>query len=95
MAELIAACALATGSEVEVVPVPYDTAPSPIFPLVRAEPLWPTQQRSSARARAAGMPATPIAKTIADVLAWDRERGEPPLDSGFTPEQEAAVLAAL
>jgi 2'-hydroxyisoflavone reductase len=28
------------------------------------------------------------------VLAWDRERGEPPLDGGFTPEQEQAVLAA-
>ncbi len=31
--------------------------------------------------------------TIADVLAWDRARGEPPLEDGFTPEQEQAVLA--
>jgi len=31
------------------------------------------------RARAAGMPATPLAGTVADVLAWDRARGEPPL----------------
>ena len=29
----------------------------------------------------------------ADVLAWDRQRGEPPLDGGFTPEQEQTVLA--
>jgi 2'-hydroxyisoflavone reductase len=41
----------------------------------------------------AGVPATPLPVTIADVLAWDRERGEPPLDRGFTPEQQAQVLA--
>jgi len=79
------------GTTVEVVRVPADTAP-PLFPLVR--PVWATQRRSAARARAAGMPATPLAVTAADVLAWDRGRGEPPLTRGFTPEQEAAVLAA-
>jgi 2'-hydroxyisoflavone reductase len=31
--------------------------------------------------------------TAADVLAWDRERGEPPLRHGFTPEEEQALLA--
>ena len=40
------------------------------------------------------MPATPLEVTIADVLAWDRQRGEPPLSTGFTPEQERALLAA-
>ncbi len=39
------------------------------------------------------MPATPLRQTAADVLAWDRDRGEPPLARGFTPEQERAVLA--
>jgi 2'-hydroxyisoflavone reductase len=39
-------------------------------------------------------PATALEVTAADVLAWDRQRGEPPLDGGFTPEQEQAVLAA-
>jgi 2'-hydroxyisoflavone reductase len=39
------------------------------------------------------MPATPLPVTIADVLAWDRQRGQPPLGRGFTPEQEAEVLA--
>jgi 2'-hydroxyisoflavone reductase len=62
-----------------------------MFPLVKTD--WPTQQRSAARARAAGMPATPLAVTAADVLAWDRERGEPPLTRGFSPEAEQAVLA--
>ncbi len=41
------------------------------------------------------MPATPLDKTAADVLAWDRQRGEPPLDSGFTHEQEVALLARV
>ncbi|MFD8705270.1 NAD-dependent epimerase/dehydratase family protein [Kitasatospora sp. NPDC059648] len=90
---LITTCAEVAGSEIEIVPVPPETAP-PFFPLVRAEGFWAGQQRDPARARAAGLPATPLAVTAADVLAWDRGRGEPPLDHGFTPEQEARVLAA-
>ncbi|GAA2388386.1 NAD-dependent epimerase/dehydratase family protein [Nonomuraea africana] len=87
---LIETCARVAGTEVEIVPVSPDVLP-PLFPLVR--PNWPTQQRSSARARAAGMPATPLEVTAADVLAWDRERGEPPLQKGFSPEEEHALLA--
>ena len=41
------------------------------------------------------MPATALKVTAADVLAWDRQRGEPPLPDGFTPEQEQASLARL
>jgi len=40
------------------------------------------------------VPATPLAMTAADVLAWDRQRGEPPLTRGFSDAQEAAALAA-
>ena len=87
---LIETCAQAAGTQVEIVPVPADTAP-PFFPLVRS--YWPSQQRSPAKARAAGLPATPLRVTAADVLAWDRQRGGPPLDTGFSPEQEQAVLA--
>jgi nucleoside-diphosphate-sugar epimerase len=87
---LIETCARAAGTRVEVVRVPAGPATA-LFPLVRAN--WATQQRSPARARAAGMPATPLEVTAADVLAWDRQRGEPPLTRGFTPEQERAVLA--
>lgn len=87
---LIQTCARAAGTRVEIVPVPPETA-LPLFPLIRTD--WPSQQRSPARARAAGMPATPLAVTAADVLAWDRRRGEPRLARGFTPEQEQAVLA--
>lgn len=89
---LIRACGRVAGTQVEIVPVPPETGPWP-FPLVKTD--WPSQQRSTARARAAGMPATPLEVTAADVLAWDRERGEPPLARGFTPEQEQAVLAEL
>ncbi len=70
MAELIATCARVAGTEVEVVPVP----PAP-GPLIWPEPMWHTLRRSAARARAAGMPATALAVTAADVLAWDRARG--------------------
>jgi nucleoside-diphosphate-sugar epimerase len=91
MGGLIQTCARAAGTQVEVVPVPPEAAP-PMFPLIRAN--WPSQQRSPARARAAGLPATPLEVTAADVLAWDRQRGEPPLAGGFTPEQEREVLAA-
>ena len=89
---VVETCARAAGTEVDIVPVPLELAP-PFFPLVRTD--WPSQQRSPARARAAGMPATALEVTAADVPAWDRQRGEPPLDGGFTPEQEQALLAAL
>jgi 2'-hydroxyisoflavone reductase len=68
---------------------------SPFFPLIRPESVWSTQQRSPARARAAGMPATPLAVTAADVLAWDRERGEPALGDGLSPEEEAKLFAGM
>jgi 2'-hydroxyisoflavone reductase len=88
---LIETCARAAGTQVETVQVmPAGQAPF-LFPLIRTD--WPSQQRSAARARAAGMPATPLEVTAADTLAWDRGRGEPPLARGYTPEQEAAVLA--
>jgi 2'-hydroxyisoflavone reductase len=92
LAGLITTCARVAGSEVEIVPVPADAVP-PLFPLVR--PVWSTQQRSAARARAAGLPATPLAVTAADVLAWDRTRGEPPLRHGLSPADEEALLAAV
>ncbi len=64
---LIETCARAAGTQVEVVPVPAETAPPPFFPLIKAD--WPAQQRSPARARAAG-PAP----------AGDRGRGPAPAD---------------
>jgi 2'-hydroxyisoflavone reductase len=88
---LIRTCARVAGTRVEVVPVPSEGVQR-FFPLVRSD--WPSQQRSAARARAAGLPATPLEVTAADVLAWDRARGLPPLANGFSPEQEEAALRA-
>jgi 2'-hydroxyisoflavone reductase len=86
--ELVEACA--GDVPVEVVPVPEG---EPGFPLVLPDPSWDVMfRRSAAAAHAAGMPATPLAQTAADTLAWDRERGEPPLLVGLTPEQEQALL---
>ncbi|MFE0374120.1 NAD-dependent epimerase/dehydratase family protein [Streptomyces inhibens] len=87
---LIETCARVAGSQVELVRVSAEGMP-PMFPLVR--PNWPTQQRNPARARAAGLPATPLEVTAAGVLAWDRERGEPPMECGYSPEEERALLA--
>ncbi|MFE9422374.1 NAD-dependent epimerase/dehydratase family protein [Kitasatospora sp. NPDC006697] len=92
ISELITTCAQVAGTEVEIVPVPA-APPTAFFPLIQPDPLWPTQQRSSARARAVGLTSTPLAATIADVLTWDRERGEPPLDHGLSPAEEAALIA--
>ncbi|MFF9478684.1 NAD-dependent epimerase/dehydratase family protein [Streptomyces sp. NPDC014733] len=92
LAGLIRTCARVAGSSVDLVPVPADAVSRPL-PLIRPAPMWPTQQRDPARARAAGMPATPLETTLADVLAWDRERGAPPLDHGLTPQEEARLLA--
>jgi len=92
LGDLIHTCARVAGREVELVPVPL-SAVAPLFPLVRPPELWHTQQRDPARARAAGMPATPLPVTVADVLAWDRERGEPPLAYELSPAQESALFA--
>lgn len=89
---LIRTCARTAGREVEIVPVDPGSVAG-FFPLVRPPAQWAAQQRDPGRARAAGLPATPVETTVTDVRAWDRERGEPPLTDGFTPEQESAVLA--
>lgn len=86
---LVEACATAAGTSVELVPV----EPIPGFPLVLPDPGWDVMfRRSAARAHDAGMPSTPLTTTAADVLAWDRERGTPPLSVGLTAEREAELL---
>ena len=91
LAELVTACAAAAGTEVEVVPV--DPA-AVTLPLVLGDPSWDVMfRRSRAAADAAGLPATPLTTTAAAVLAWDRERGEPPLEVELSPEREAELVA--
>lgn len=48
---------------------------------------------SSARAVAAGLETRPLIDTVADVLAWDLDRGAPPLKAGLSSEREGELLA--
>ncbi|MGW6282800.1 NAD-dependent epimerase/dehydratase family protein [Kribbella sp. NPDC055071] len=94
IAELIETAAELSGTTVELVQVPRDAAPAR-FPLMEPEPEWGERRRDPAKARAAGMSVTPFRQTVADLLAWDQDRGTPELDFGFTPEQEADLLASI
>ncbi|MFE5549842.1 NAD-dependent epimerase/dehydratase family protein [Streptomyces sp. NPDC056534] len=93
LASLIEACAQAAGTTVEIVPVTAGPH-TPHLPLIASSPdghkLF---QTSSTRARRSGLPATPLAETAAKVLAWDHQRGQPPLSQGITPEQETELLS--
>jgi 2'-hydroxyisoflavone reductase len=92
LAGVVAACAEAAGTSVDVVVVD-PSAVEPPLPLVLPDAGHDVLfRRSAARARAAGLTATPLVQTAADVLAWDRGRGEPPLSVGITEEQESRLL---
>ena len=92
LAGLVQACARAAGTSVEVVPVDPDGAALPL--VITDQAWWPFMRRSAARARVVGLTATPLEQTAAAVLAWDRERGEPPLAVELSAEREAELLAA-
>jgi 2'-hydroxyisoflavone reductase len=62
--EVLTTCAAAAGTSIEIVPVPARRAP-----LLQPERPWATRQRSNAKARAAGMPVTPLLVTATDILA--------------------------
>ena len=88
LGELVQVCAQAAGTTVDLVPVPVEPGP-----LVLTDPAMdPLFRRSASAARAVGLGATPLATTAADVLAWDRGRGEPALSEGLSPEREAELL---
>ena len=95
LVDLADTCATAAGVALDLVPLtprPGD----PGLPLTLPDPaLDVVFRRDPAAARAAGLPATPLAGTAAAVLEWDRGRGEPPLAVGPSPEQEAALLARV
>jgi 2'-hydroxyisoflavone reductase len=62
-------------------------------PLLLPDEAWEVLLQISAEAAyTAGMSRTPLAETIADTRAWDQRRGEPPLGSWMSDEQEAALL---
>jgi 2'-hydroxyisoflavone reductase len=49
----------------------------------------------TSRAVAGGLTFRPLDETVADTLAWDRDRGLPPLQAGLDPAREATLLAEL
>ena len=64
------------------------------FPMWHAEhPGFHTYD--AGRALAAGLRVRPFAETVADTLAWDRDRGSPPLKAGLPAERERALLEEL
>jgi 2'-hydroxyisoflavone reductase len=44
------------------------------------------------KATAAGLRPRPFDETIADTIAWDRDRGLPPLEAGMSAERERELL---
>jgi 2'-hydroxyisoflavone reductase len=64
-------------------------------PLWIASPGWQAANRVPvAKAVAAGLTFRPLAETIADTIAWDKEREWPVADGvGLTPEREQELLA--
>jgi len=94
LAGMVEACARGTGASVDVVPVDPSLAGGPV-PLVLPDPRFDVgMRRDAGLARTVGLTATPLEQTAADVVAWDRERGEPALAVDLPAEAEAALLAA-
>ncbi|HWD78376.1 MAG TPA: NAD-dependent epimerase/dehydratase family protein [Kribbella sp.] len=90
--ELIRTAADLSGTTVDIVPVPFDAVP-PRFPLIDPESEWGERRRNPTKSRQAGMPVTPLRRTVQDVLTWDDARGNPDLKIGLTAEQEQELLA--
>ena len=59
------------------------------------EPEFPgVHTYDAAKAVAAGLHHRPLTETVADTLAWDRQRGLPDLSTGLSREKEAELLAS-
>jgi 2'-hydroxyisoflavone reductase len=61
-------------------------------------PMWEPQfpgvhTYDAAKAVAAGLRCQPFAQTVADILAWDQQRGQPDLRTGLSAEMERELLA--
>jgi 2'-hydroxyisoflavone reductase len=86
--ELIETAADVAGTTAQLVWVP---APAR-FPWMEPQAEWGARRRNPAKARAAGMPVTSLRQTVADLLTWDRDRGEPAIDVGLSAEDERKLL---
>jgi 2'-hydroxyisoflavone reductase len=62
-------------------------------------PMWHPQlpgfhAYDAGKATAAGLRPRPFSETVVDTLAWDRERGAPPLGAGMSADKERELLDA-
>ncbi|MEV0804240.1 NAD-dependent epimerase/dehydratase family protein [Kribbella sp. NPDC050281] len=89
--ELIETAAAVAGTSVELVQIPANAVPER-FPLMEPEAEWPSRQRDQSKSRAAGLPVTPLRRTVEDLYRWDLDRGTPAIEAGITPAQEAHLL---
>lgn len=97
-AELHEAIARACGTSPRIVWLPLQVLRErhleDAFPMWEGPALGGSVMDTS-RARAAGLVTRPVEETAADILAWDRARGLPPLRAGLDPERESRLVAEL
>jgi 2'-hydroxyisoflavone reductase len=99
-AETIAACIETVGHEAVLTWVDPAFLEARGVEIASAFPLWEDGSWASlmrcdpARSLAAGLRLRPLAETIRDTAAWDRDRGTPPLRVGIDREREAELLDA-
>jgi 2'-hydroxyisoflavone reductase len=93
LAGFLETCAGVTQTEPRLVWLPPDVVREchleEAFPMCDGS----TTVMDASRAREAGLAHRSVEESIADTLAWDRERGLPPLTAGIAPEEEARLLA--
>ncbi len=94
-AEALAAIARGCGTEPRIVWLPLEAIRA--RRLEGAFPLWDASEAEidTSRARGMGLRPRPLENTARDTLAWDRDRGLPPLRAGLDPERESRMLAEL
>jgi len=95
LAGFLQACAAVAGTDPNVVWVPVDALRErhleESFPMCDGSHVV----MDASRARETGLTHRPAEETVADTLAWDRDRGLPPLTAGLSPDEEARLLAEL
>jgi 2'-hydroxyisoflavone reductase len=97
--DLVEAARAASGADTEIVWADPDS----VLALEEREtwfPMWHPHEPGfhaydASRATAAGLKVRPFAQTVADTLAWDRDRGMPALKAGLPEDRERTLLAEL
>lgn len=100
VAEMLAACAAAAGTAIDLVPAERGWLESQgvdvgsQLPLLDGPAEWFAFARDPAPSLAAGLSLRPLEETARDTIAWDRARGLPPINA-LSPERETELLSAL